>query len=95
MAKLSKDNVPTAVFYESLVSADTQSFDAGNYNNIPTKQALRKIVQELMNEELLNQDVFREVDIVSQIVKDFMGGGIFALPGKESVWRFAVYGSPS
>jgi hypothetical protein len=83
MANLSKEKGPTETFYDNLANASRESLDAGNYNNVPTKPALRKMIQELMNEELMDRDVFREVDIVSQIVEDFMGGEYLRYQAKK------------
>jgi hypothetical protein len=73
MSKLAKEKGPTETFYENLSNATNESLLAGNYNNVPTKSALRKMVKDLVNDELIDRDVYREIDIVSQVTEDCLG----------------------
>lgn len=73
MSHVAKEKGPAETFYENLSNANNESLLAGNYNNVPTKCALRKMVKDLVSEELLDRDVYREIDIVSQVTEDCLG----------------------
>jgi hypothetical protein len=75
MAKLAKEKGPAEVFYHNLSAADEDAIKLGNLNNVPSKAALRQMLHEVISSELEDRDVFKEIDIISETLKDIMPGG--------------------
>lgn len=61
-----KDKGPAETFYSNLNSANINSLKAGNYSDIPSKHALRKMLREIMNDELLDRETSTEKLILLQ-----------------------------
>ena len=75
MANTAKEKGPTETFYQNLSEANCESLNAGNYNNVPTKHALRQMLHEIISKELLDRDVYREIDIIDEVTRDLIPGG--------------------
>ena len=83
MAAKTKEQGPSNPFYNNLSKASEESIRSGNMNGIPSKSALRQMLHEILNAELLDRDVFREIDIVGDVISDFIPGGYIRYYGKN------------
>lgn len=83
MAKTVKDIGASETFYQNLANAADESLVYGNYDTVPSKLALRQMLHELITTEMFDRDVFREIDIVCNVTKDYIQGGYVKLYSKE------------
>ena len=75
MAEAARLNGNAETFYDNLGKAKEESLKAGNFNNVPSELAIRQMLHEVINAELIDKDIYRELDIVCDMVVDFIPGG--------------------
>lgn len=70
-------------YYENLSSAKIENLKNANYNHVPNKMALRKMLQEVISKEFMDRDIFREIEIVSDVLDEHFAGGYVRFYSKQ------------
>ncbi|XP_052216774.1 uncharacterized protein LOC127834780 isoform X2 [Dreissena polymorpha] len=75
LKEILKKKGPAETFYDNIGNADRVSLANGNFNYVPSKTALRMMLQKVINSEILDRDVFREVDVINDTSEQMMPAG--------------------